>query len=225
MVKSLERILHAYPRPYITDAELAMLLGGTPDSRYSKVKRLLAQEKLIHIRRGLYCLTDLIGYFTKPHPFELAQYIYGPSYISLESALSYHQLIPEAVYGITSVCVKRSREFHSPLGVFSYLNLPASNFYTEVDLIVENNYHFFIAKPWKAICDYVFCYKKNWNSLEPVLESLRINREDLPMLQVEEIQLLQDYYDHNRLSRFLKGIKKDLGVENKSVFFEIKKEK
>ena len=77
-------------------------------------------------------------------------------------------------------------------------------------LIAENNYRFFMAKPWKAICDYVFCYKKDWDNLEPLLESLRINREDLPMLRDEEIQLLDEYYHHSRLSRFLKGIKQDL---------------
>lgn len=210
MAKLLERTLQGYPRPYLTDIELEGLLDGTPDSRYGKVKRLLAQGKLLHIRRGLYCLTDMIGYLTKPHPYELAQYIYGPSYISLESALSFHKLIPERVYTITSAAGKRSKEFQTPLGMFSYLHLPLKNFYTEVDLIEENGYKFFMAKPWKAICDYVFCYKKNWISLEPLLASLRINREDLPILRNEEIQLLDEYYHHERVSRFLKGIQKDL---------------
>lgn len=207
---SLQRTLQSYPRPYLTDAELEVLLDGTPDSRYGKVKRLLAQGKLWHIRRGLYCLTDEAGYLTKPHPYELAQFIYGPSYISLESALSFHQLIPETVYTVTSTTGKRSKEFQTPLGVFSYLRLPLENFYTEVELIEENGHKFFMAKPWKAICDYVFCYKKNWSNLKPLLESLRINREDLPVLRNEEIQLLDEYYHHERVSRFLKGIQRDL---------------
>jgi hypothetical protein len=210
MVRLLENKLRNYYRPYITDAELEMLLDGTSDSRYGRVKRLLAQGKLLHIRRGLYCLTEMMGYLTKPHPFELAQHIYAPSYISLESALAYYKLIPEAVYTITSVCAKRSKEVHTPLGIFSYLHLPLENFYTEVVLIAANNYRFFMAKPWKAICDYVFCYKKDWDNLEPLLESLRINREELPMLRDEEIELLEEYYHHSRLSRFLKGIKQDL---------------
>ena len=83
MVRLLENKLRNYYRPYITDAELEMLLDGTSDSRYGRVKRLLAQGKLLHIRRGLYCLTEMMGYLTKPHPFELAQHIYAPSYISL----------------------------------------------------------------------------------------------------------------------------------------------
>lgn len=210
MSKSLEATLQHYPRPYLTDAELEVLLEGTSDSRYSKVKRLLSQGKLLHIRRGLYCLTDKVGYLIKPHPFELAHYIYGPSYISLESALSFHKLIPERVYTVTSATGKRSKECQTTLGLFSYLHLPLENFYSEVALIEENGYKFFMAKPWKAICDYVFCYRKNWNSLSPLLNSLRINHEDLPVLRNEAIQLLDEYYHHARVSRFLKGVQKDL---------------
>lgn len=205
MAKIDDQLL-SYPRSFITDVELDILMQGSPDSRYSKVKRLLAEGKLLRLRRGLYCLTAALGHADKPHSFELAQYIYSPSYISLESALSYHQLIPEAVYGITSACIKRSKDFHTPLGIFSYSRLPLENFHTQVELIVENNYRFFMAKPWKAICDYVFCYKKDWNSFDPLWKSLRIEPENLPTLYAEESELLDEYYQHRRVSRFLKGI-------------------
>lgn len=202
---NLEQILQNYPRLILTELELETWLDGTPDSRYGKVKRLLAQGRLLHVRRGLYCLKDSL-HRQKLHPFELAQYIYGPSYISLESALSFHQLIPEAVYTTTSVTSKRSKEFNTPLGVFSYQHVPQEQFYTEVVLITENNYSFFMAKPWKAICDYVFCYKKEWDSFLPLEESLRIARADLPVLRDEEVALLNEYYHHSRIQRFLKGV-------------------
>jgi predicted transcriptional regulator of viral defense system len=210
MSDALEYIFHRYPRPFLTDIELYSLLEGTPNSRYSRVKRLLAQGRLLHIRRGLYGLTDKIGFFIKkPHPFELAQYIYGPSYISLESALSFHGLIPEAVYEITSVCMKRSQQFNTPLGIFSYSTLPSNDFFFDVERIEENNYQFFIAKPWKAICDYIYCYKKNWKDLQPLIKGLRINTENLPILGWEEMELLIEFYHHQRISRFLKNIRRE----------------
>lgn len=204
-----DKDLRRLERPYLTDIDLDMLLDGSPDSRYGKVKRLIQQGKMLHIRRGLYYLTAMHG-AVKPHPFELAQYIYAPSYVSLESALAYHQLIPEAVYVITSACAKRSKKFHTPIGVYSYLHLPAENFYSEVELITENNYRFMMAKPWKAICDYIYCYKKNWDNLLPLMKSLRISRDDLPSLQEKEIETLENYYHHSRISRFLKNIAGDL---------------
>jgi predicted transcriptional regulator of viral defense system len=190
----------------VTDVELVTLLKGSPNSRYSKVKRLLALGRLLHIRRGLYCLPHT----TKPHPFELAQYIYGPSYISLESALSYYNLIPEAVYTITSVTSKRSKEFQTPLGVFSFHHLPSDQLFTEVELTKEYGSSFLIAKPWKAICDLVFCYKKDWYSIEPLVNNLRIEQADLPFLSSEDAERLNDYYQHSRIHRFLKGVLTDL---------------
>jgi predicted transcriptional regulator of viral defense system len=207
MAKALERSLWALPHPYVTNNELEVMLGGSPDSRYSKVKRLLAEQKLLRIRRGLYCITD---HAVNLHPFALAQYIYGPSYISLESALSFHGLIPETVFTVTSATGRRAKDFGTPLGVFSYLHLPSENLFTGIELVKENGYTFFMAKPWKAICDYIFCYKKDWDNLKPLVESLRVNREALPLLRDEEIFLFDEYYRHTRVSKFLKGIRKEL---------------
>lgn len=207
MNTEIERKLLHYPKGYITDTELTVLLGGTPDSRYSKIKRLIAQSKLLHIRRGLYCLTEAQGYAQKPHSFELAQFIYGPSYISLESALSFHQLIPEAVYTVTNATIKRSKTFYTPLAEFSFIHLPSENFYVEVELIKQNGYQYFMAKPWKAICDYIYCYKKNWNSLTPLADSLRVNIIDLPVLSSSTKDALKVFYHCKRINRFLDGIK------------------
>ena len=211
MAKSLENILRDYHRHYLTDVELSLLFEGSEDSRYGQVKRLLAQKKMLRLRRGLYCLTEKIGHI-KTHPFELAQYIYGPSYISLESALSFHRLIPEAVHGITSVCIKRSKEIETPLGVFSYARCPVTNFYTSVELVTENHGQFFMAKPWKAICDYVFCYKKNWGQLDPLFLSLRIDPDDLSILCDDEMERLDNYYQHRRLSLFLSIVQREFNT-------------
>lgn len=212
MTGSLEGLLYHYQRPWLTDVDISMLSRGTPNSRYSQVKRLLAQKKLLHIRRGLYSLAETMGPRVKPHPFELAQYVYGPSYISLESALNFHGLIPEAVYAITSVCIKRSKVFNTPLGIFSYMRLPLENFYLDVEIVTENNNRFFIAKPWKAICDYIFCYKKNWAGIEPLCESLRIEPEELPILTAQEKERLDSYYHSQRISAFLKKIDQTQGI-------------
>jgi len=204
----LENKLTTYPRAYLTDIEVELLFRGSHDSRYSKVKRLLASGKLLRIRRGLYYLTEQLGHPAKPHPFELAHYIYAPSYISAESALAYHGFIPEAVYTVTSACSKRNKEFDTPIGQFSYLKLPVENFYIAVERIIENNYCFFMAKPWKAICDYIFCYKKEWHSIDPLIKSLRIDWENFPVIGYEKIELLDEYYHQKRMTRFLNNIKR-----------------
>lgn len=203
MSKTIDNLIRTHERGYFTDAELDVLLNGTSNSRYSKVKRLIAQGKLLHIRRGLYCIAERPE---KCHPFEIAQLIYGPSYISYESALSFHQLIPEAVYTITSACIKRSKQFHTPLGVFNYLRLPEENFFTGVDLVVEQGHSFFMATPWKAICDYIYSYKKEWKNTTSLTESLRIDLDALPPIHSQEIELFDEYYHNKRMRRFFKNL-------------------
>jgi len=209
MATLLELTLRSHPFAYITDNELEALIGGTPDSRHSMVKRALAKGDLMRIKRGLYCLGAWL-HPQKPHPFELAQKIYSPSYISLESALSYHQLIPEAVHTITCVTPKRAQTFTTPLGEFKYFTLPQFNFFMGVERREENTRCFFMATPWKAITDYVYCYKKEWQGINPLIKSLRIEVEDLPKPNAQLFAELGNYYKSRRIINFLKELLRDL---------------
>lgn len=208
MRSKLENLLWRYPTAEITEGELAILMDGTPNSRYSRLKRAVKNKELIRIRRGLFYLNEHLG-SPAPHPFSLAQKIYGPSYISLESALSFHGLIPEAVYTITSVTIKRNKHFSTPLGEFYYLHLPVDNFFMSVNLIKEKKYQFMMASPWKALLDYIFCYKKNWVNLDLVTESLRIELNDLPKMTRTELNNLQAFYRSHRIDQFIAHIPKE----------------
>lgn len=209
MASELEIKLRSFPTLYITDSDIRYLLSGSPDRRHSQVKRALARGLLIPIRRGLYCLADYLAPH-KPQPFELSHYLYQPSYVSLESALSYHNLIPEAVYSTTCVSTKRAKAFSTPYGEFVYFPLPRNNFYLSVTRIHEGHTTFLIADPWKAICDFVYCYKKNWSDLTPLYESLRIEHEDLPKLKKTVRIVLGSYYNSRRVSKFLTAIPSEL---------------
>lgn len=209
MATKLEQKLTNHPIVCLTDAEVAAILNISDNQKYGQIKRAVKKRALIHVKRGLYCLGDYLT-IKKPHPFMLAQAIYWPSYLSLETALSYYGLIPEAVYTIASVTTKRAKEFKTCFGNFSYQKLPNRNFFTEVKLIKEENYNFFIASPWKAIADYIYCNKKDWKGLAPLSEDLRIEIDDLPQLSLKKIATLNDYYQDARIERFLRGVKREL---------------
>ncbi len=213
MSSAFENILWRNASVYVSEDQLAHFLDGSPDSRYARIKRAVQAGYLVRVKRGLYYLSSRLVP-EQPHPFELAQLIYGPSYISLESALSYHGLIPEAVHTITSATTKRNKEFHTPLGAFSYHRLPIDNFFIGVAQIKENNCRFFMASPWKALLDYIYCYKKNWQNLDPVQESLRIELEDLPILPQDYLSQLGSYYHSRRIERFIKNIPKEFISEH-----------
>lgn len=190
---------------YISQTELKYLLDGTEDSRYAKVKRAVASGLLIRVRRGLYCINPNIAR-EKPHPYELADRIYSPSVISLESALSCYGLIPESVKVITSVTARRKQYFSTPLGDYAYMRVPSKNFMLSVKRIVDDNAVYMMASPWRAMTDYVYCYKKSWNSIDPLVESLRMEKEEIPKLTQEEADQLMSYYHQQRIRVFLEGI-------------------
>jgi len=73
------------------------------------------------IRRGYYIFSDLK--INEKVLFLIANKIYSPSYVSLEMALSYYNLIPESVYGITSVTSEKTNHFKNDLGEFIYRHI------------------------------------------------------------------------------------------------------
>ena len=146
----------------------------------------------------------------------VAQHIYGPSYISLESALSWHGWIPEAVYTLTSVSFYKSKDYKTPLGLFSYSHVPQNIFYESVERhIDQEGYIFFMAKPLKALVDYIYINKIDFDSVDFLLNSLRIEKEELNKLQNRDFNLLAENYENEKVNQFLSKIKKEL---NKWVF-------
>ena len=98
-------------------------------------------------RRGLYIFPDAL-----PLDFHFANRAYGPSYISLETALSYHGVIPETVYEITSVTTKATRRFEALGKIFSYRKIK-SKAYSGYQVRKQNGTSFYIADAEKAFVD------------------------------------------------------------------------
>lgn len=174
------------------------------------LKRAVAAKEILRVRRGLFCLAA--RYTQQPlHPFELAQKILGPSYVSLEAALAHHGWIPEAVYTITCASRNRSRSFDTPLGHFSYTCVPQQLFYAGVQRQeLQNGGIFFIAEPLKALADYVYVHGCDWVGLSPVRESLRVENTELDTLTAESFEQLAGVYRSGRVRRFLDAICKEM---------------
>ena len=132
--------------PIVDSLQVKEFLENTRDKR-GKIARMIHSGGLFQLRRGLYTTRrDL-------NPLCLAASIYGPSYISFETALSYYGLIPEAVYEITSATLKRPKEFQNMLGRFHYHKVPENVYSIGIERVTESEIPFLIASPTKAVCD------------------------------------------------------------------------
>lgn len=172
--------------------------------------RLLNNGSIIRVKKGLYVFGENYrkGVICKE---SLANLIYGPSYISLEYALSYYGLIPERVEQVTSITSQRSKSFETPLGVFAYEYLHPKIMAIGVNLIEADSLHqFLIATPEKAIADKI-SFHKNLNSTEDVYsfvcEGLRIEEEALTQLQMPLIEKIEELYRNPAVTHLIQLIK------------------
>ena len=83
-----------------------------------KARYLEQDGRIIRLKRGLYVRSAEDG--AMPVPFLIANHLYGPSYVSFQTALRHYGLIPERVYETQSMTIKHNRSFDTPLGRFSY---------------------------------------------------------------------------------------------------------
>lgn len=176
MNENFLKVLLNWPKPYISGTDLHCILGKSDDSRQAIIKRAVNKGTLIPIRRDLYRIKNERN--PPLNSFEIASIIYGPSYVSFESALSCHGWIPEAVRTTTSASVKRSREFETPIGVFSYEHIPIKAFPFGVEQHKQGTaITLFIASPIKALADMIYSRNRAWESVNDLSEDLRIDPE------------------------------------------------
>lgn len=140
----------------------------------AKITRLLRDEDLIRIKKGLYTFGK--KYRREPVNLEvLANKIYGPSYVSLEYALMYYGMIPEHVQQVTSVVPipLRKKEFKTPLGYFTYTPIP-NNIYSIGFTIVEfgPGRTALIATPEKALADLFYVRRYTVETIQELEELL-----------------------------------------------------
>ncbi len=144
-------------------SDVAEILSTSPLILRNQFSRWKKQGLLVELKRGLYILGQGERQTTLSRQ-AIAAVLYPPSYISLESALSHYQMIPERVDTVMSVSPKKTRVFRNPQGTFSYRNLQTSlnfGFQAKKD---ENGYPYFIAEPEKALLDYLYL---NLGGLDP----------------------------------------------------------
>ena len=141
-----------------------------PISIRVQVSRWHKAGKVVQLKRGLYLLSQPYRR-VKVSEFYLASILKMPSYISLEKALEYYNLIPEGVPVFTSVTGKRPRVYKNEVGVFEYRHIKSALFWGYISLTLDNQTGF-MALPEKALLD--LFYLKPGKVTPDYLEGLRL---------------------------------------------------
>lgn len=183
-----------------------------------KIQRMIKNGELIRIKQGLYLFSE--PFRKKAISRELlANLIYGPSYVSLDYALSYFNLIPERVETLTSVCIGRSKVFDTPLGRFSYQNLMKASYSTGCVLEETEGKSFLIASPEKSLADKFWTDKRicgisNTLVEQYLLEDLRIDIKTLFELNKERLIQIGKAYNSKKIDSLIKYLLSIQGTLN-----------
>ncbi len=130
-----------------TVSDFKKVLGLRKDnSIYQAIKRLKKEGLLEGLTNGVYKLID-----TPSNDFVIANNLYSPSYISLETALNYYGILIQTPYTISSITTRRNKLIKQGEKEFIFFHLSSNYFF---DYIKEKD--FLIATPEKALIDTIF---------------------------------------------------------------------
>ncbi len=168
-----------------------MALFGLSKATANKLLHRYTKNGFIaRLKRGIYVFPDAL-----PPDVYIANKLYEPSYISLEFALSYHRIIPETVYEITSVTTKATRRFETTGKIFSYRKIKRIAF-TGYGTEKQKGLTFYIADAEKAFVD--ANYFRLLNKQPPLS---RFNKEKINVTKAERYAKL---FDNEKLASIIK---------------------
>lgn len=178
--------------------QLGKQLGLKDSTVKTYISRFLRYKEIIQLKNGLYMTTD---FFEKnkndvSYSFYLANIIRTPSYVSSWTALQYYNLTTEAIYSVTSVTPKVTRDYQTKVGNFSYQSIKKELF-SDFSLI-KGKFDFFIALPSKALFDLLYFRTNQFRSKS--VKNIKV--------LIEELRIEIDEMDKNEQEKFYTMIKK-----------------
>jgi predicted transcriptional regulator of viral defense system len=148
---TFERTLKEKRIAVFSRRDVGRIFGSNAAAANLLLHRYAKKGFIARVRRGLYVF-GCDGAVPAPY---LANKLYEPSYVSLEFALSYHRVIPETVYEVTSVTTMNTQKFHVAGTTFSYRRIKKEAF-TGYAAARQGEFNFFIADPEKAFVDLAY---------------------------------------------------------------------
>lgn len=180
---------------------------------YDKINELVKQGVLVPVKRGIFVAGPGLN-ISKPASFLLANHLLGPSYVSLETALSHWGLIPERVYEISSVTTRNSKIYKTAVGRFSYTHIPLPYYSFGIRRVeLTKKQIALVATPEKALCDKIITtsgilLRSLKQARELLMDDLRIEEQMLHNLNIKEIsKWVADAPQKSSLNTLVKTLK------------------
>jgi len=180
--------------------ELKQIFNVSKESVSFFINYNLKKGFFVKLKNGLYTFKHHY-----PSELEIANKIYTPSYVSLEYALSFYNIIPETVYSVTSITSKTTREFVINNVSYTYSKIKKSAFTGYIKKYF-NGQMALIAEQEKAFIDYLYFVCLGKKVIYDRIEVKNLDKKKLiyyaKLFKKESlIKLLNDVYDKSRRNK------------------------
>lgn len=137
--------------------ETGLLLAGVEDvpALQRQLSGWVRAGRLVRVRKGLYALARPHRK-SDPDPFVVSNRLVTPSYVSLESALNFHEIIPDVAQGVTAVTTGRVVEYETPLGRYIFHHVLHERFWGAELRSVARGQEALVASSEKALIDLLY---------------------------------------------------------------------
>ena len=138
--------IKAIAQPVFRTADVMAVLNIQKSHASKLLSRLAQQEHVLQLKRGLWTIPGSL------EPLAIVQHLTAPlpSYVSMQSALYYHDMISQIPEVIYCASLARTRTHKTPFATYSVHHI-ASSFFFGYEEKGEN--HVRIASPEKALLD------------------------------------------------------------------------
>jgi len=158
---------------------------------------------IIRIKRGVYLFNKNDRKVQASRPF-LANQLCFPSYVSLEYALNFYGLIPEAVFALTSVTTKKTNRFANAEGNFIYQHIKPVAFRGFISVKDDFGFSYFIAQPEKAIIDFFYLNLPRFKTGDADIFEKSYRFQNLESIRTKLLLDFTVLFSNDRLMRVVK---------------------
>ena len=156
--------------------DISTALGINLDSARVTASRYAKQGVLVRVKRNIYILKSVWDVMSLNDKLEVANMLQIPSYISLQTALSFYEISTQIQQNyFESISLKRSKEIDIINDTFNFVKI-SPELYTS--FTKENNV--FIAEPEKAFIDAIYLMSLGRYKLDlSAIEFGRMNKDKI----------------------------------------------
>lgn len=156
---------------------------------YKLLQRLENKNIIKRVKSGKYLFT-----FKEIQDYQLANFLITPSYISLESALSFYGVLSQFPYTVSSVTIRKNKTISYQDKEYEYNHIGTRYFF---GFLKKDN--FLIATPEKALLDELYFISKG-------IRKLDVKELELDKINKDTLKVMSKIYNFLPLKKLLSGL-------------------